>query len=119
MKSVVRVNNFTGKDGVISQDKNGKNPVYLTYISGSQLPEKARVLSGTIAENLGLEVGKSYIVNTEAGEVHPDYGQQYSHTVVAEMQASDLISLFSNELKTSIRSTANVEKAVPQGAEAK
>ena len=118
MKSVVRVNNFTGKNGEVTPDKNNNNPVYLTYISGSSIPQRARVLSGTIAKNLGLEVGKSYLVDTQETGEDPEYGTQYSTTVVAEMAASDLIALFSSEVKQSVKQVVTEKENVPAGARA-
>jgi hypothetical protein len=110
MTTVTRITNFSGKGGEVNADKNGKNPVYLTYIKGDAIPDRARVLSGTIAENLGLEVGKTYLINTTEGVEDAVYGKQYTHTVVTEMSGADLLGLFAKELSKTVKSSVTVEE---------
>lgn len=63
-------------------DRNGKLPVYLNTISGDALPQQARVLSGSVAENQGLNVGISAAISVTRLEDHPEYGEQYRHVLV-------------------------------------
>lgn len=114
--SAIRVNPFSGKNGEVSSDKNSKTPVYLNYIKGQLLPAKARVLSGTIAENLNLKVGKSYLVSVQETEIHPEFGQQYSTSVISELEGKDLIDFFKEELKVTVKNTTKVEENVNAGA---
>lgn len=74
---ICKVNSFsTG-----NPDKNDKMPVYLECKNGS-LPERARVLNGTIAERLNIAVDKIYAFEvTYTGD--GDYGPQYRHTILS------------------------------------
>ena len=81
---IAGVNNFTsGKS-----DKNGKEPIILNVVAG-KFPNR-NVLSGTVAENLGVQVGKSYIFQVREVESNA-YGRQFVYTVVSEINGLDLI----------------------------
>lgn len=82
---IAGVNNFTsGKT-----DKNGKSPVVLNVVAGT-FPNR-NVLSGTVAESLGIQVGKSYIFSVREVEESAEYGRQFVYTVVSEISGLDLI----------------------------
>ena len=87
-------------------DKNGKSPVILNVVSG-KAPNR-NVLSGTVAENAGIETGKSYIFRWR--EIDPnEYGRQFRWTVVSEISGLELIKA-SQEL-----GEANVFDVAAQG----
>lgn len=75
---IVSVSLMNGPKATI--DKNGLSPVYLNCLNG-QLPERARVLSGTVALNSGLEPGKSYLIQVEHTGVS-EFGETYRHTTI-------------------------------------
>lgn len=62
----VQASTFT-RDGIAVLDKNDKQAVYLNAVMGS-VPERGRVVSGTIAENLGINPGEFYCVVLKPGE---------------------------------------------------
>lgn len=83
---VVAVTPFSGTD---STDKNGENPVMLQLLAGT-MPNR-NVLSGTVARRIGIEIGKSYLMNVrEAGE-DLDFGKDYTFTLIKEIDAIEAI----------------------------
>ena len=42
------------------------------------------VLSGTVAERLGVETGKAYLIQCREVESDPKYGRQFRHTKFGE-----------------------------------
>lgn len=79
-------------------DKNGKMPIILNVIAGKS-PNRL-VLSGTVAESIGLTVGKSFLMQVREVEPDPQYGRQFNHQVLGEItSALDLIKA-SKELGT-------------------
>ena len=83
---VASVNMFTKG----SLDKNGKQPVILNVVAG-KCPNR-NVLSGTVAESLGLEVGKTYLLSYREGEPDANYGRQFVYSKLKEMTASEIMS---------------------------
>jgi hypothetical protein len=72
-------------------DVNGKLPVYLQCENGI-LPERARVLSGTIADSLDLQVGTMYAINvTHTGQ--GEYGPTYKHSVIGALTTMEFLKL--------------------------
>jgi len=68
-------------------DKNGNAAVYLDSQNGP-LPERARVLSGTIAKTKDFQVGNLYLLRlTDLGE--GDYGTNYQHDNIGVVNALD------------------------------
>jgi len=82
------VNNFNG-----NLDKNGKNPVILNVIAG-KFPNR-NVLAGTIAENLGIEVGKSYLFSVREVESN-EHGRQFIYSKLKELSAMEIVDTFKN-----------------------
>ena len=79
---VVKVNQFQGSlDNPARPDKNGQMPVILTSYNG-QLPNNARVISGTVAQRNGWEVGQNYVVSLTLGGVDKQFGEQYQYSTV-------------------------------------
>ena len=90
-------------------DKKGKMPVYLDCANG-ELPQRARVLAGTIAENLGLEVGKIYAITvTHTGE--SEYGPTYRHSNFGVISTVEYLGMMKSlpkaELLTDIKTPVN------------
>lgn len=71
-------------------DKNGRMPVILNIIAGKS-PNRL-VLSGTLADSIGLSIGKSYIMQVREVEPDPKYGRQFNHQVLSEVSSAlDLV----------------------------
>lgn len=82
---VVKVNRFSGSTNRPAvADKNGFAPVILVSYNGT-LPEKARVISGTVAHRAGLETGKNYAIKVTMSHLDDQYGEQYQYDVVGEI----------------------------------
>lgn len=79
--AIVAVSTFQGKEA--QADSRGLMPVYLTPVCGN-VPNR-NVLTGTVANNSGLQEGKSYLVKWTRLEDDPTYGPQYSWTKVNEI----------------------------------
>ena len=84
-KIAVTVKTFQG-----NADKNGMEPVYLNVLAG-KCPNR-NVLSGTIAEREGLEVGKSYLMQVREIEAN-EYGRQFTFSKIGELSALDVLDI--------------------------
>lgn len=82
---VASVNAFTKGEA----DKNGKNPVILNVIAG-KCPNR-NVLSGTVAENIGIELGKTYLMSVREGEPDATYGRQFVYSKLSELKGVEII----------------------------
>lgn len=72
-------------------DKNGKLPVILRPFAG-KCPNKF-VISGTVAETEGIQVGKSYLVNILEREESAEYGRQFQYQKLNELTALESASI--------------------------
>ena len=89
MKAVINVVKFGGS---ATPDSNGKLPIMLLAVSGT-IPNR-NVLSGTVAINLGFEVGKSYLVDCKLRGVDDEFGPTYNWTNLLEMKsAMDILDM--------------------------
>lgn len=70
-------------------DKNGLEPVIISPVLG-RCPNR-NVLSGTIAQNLGIEAGKTYLFNVSEIEPDPEYGRRFIFTKLKELTAQEII----------------------------
>ena len=96
----VSVANYSGsKTKPATADSNGLMPVILPSIEGGQLPETARVVTGTVAQRAGLVAGKSYQISVSNGgpRTYPDKatgeertGTQWNYQVLHELSFKDL-----------------------------
>lgn len=116
MKSIVTVNTFSAKGGEVKSDVNGKNPVYLDVISGSGLPENSRVLSGTIAESLNLEVGNTYAIDVQPNGQEYQGKPQYSVKKLWKVTEAQLFEMFKEELSKPVKQVARVAEPATHGA---
>lgn len=98
----VSVANYQGQN-----DKNGKSPIFLNILGG-KAPNKILVQSGTIAENQGLEVGKSYLLQVR--ELEPDaYGRRFSFSKAGTLSALEIIQAESMLGKAEVFDATKVE----------
>lgn len=81
---IVKANELT----MGNEDINGMKPVIMTPVYGT-IPNRAMTISGTIAQNEGIEVGKVYLINVRQTETN-EYGFQYRHGNLGEITALDL-----------------------------
>lgn len=108
----VTTKHFVKGGGQATADVNGNMPIQLTPLAG-QIPSRGTVISGTIAQTLGLEAGNSYVVQITYRDTN-DYGDNYNVQNLGKLQVTDLAKL--NEFKTSFGQptvvTDDVEAAV-------
>jgi hypothetical protein len=81
---VATVNKFNNGE----EDKNGKLPVILNVVAG-KCPNR-NVLSGTVAENAGFEVGETYLIQCREIEPSEEYGRQF---VYNKMKSLDVVNI--------------------------
>lgn len=82
--AMVTVKNYNGtKDKPAKADNNGNMPVIL-MVSAGRVPNRT-VLSGTVAQNEGLDVNHTYIVNVIEREPDSEYGRQFGFSIVREV----------------------------------
>lgn len=72
-------------------DKNGNFPVLLNVLSG-KCPNK-RVIAGTMAINMDIQPGQTYLFNWTEGIIDPDYGRQFNFEKVKEINALEVIQV--------------------------
>lgn len=114
---VVKVNQFSGSTNrPATADKNGFAPVLLSAHNGT-LPSNARVISGTVANRAGMEVGKNYAVKVTLTGIDNQYGEQYQYEVVGELTTMEVITKlkeFGQGVVQKVVTTATVEEVAPQ-----
>ena len=73
------------------KDVNGKQNLFLSPLNG-EIPNKCMVIAGTIAENLNISSGNTYLFKfTEKSEKDEIYGRQFSTSVIAKPSCMDII----------------------------
>lgn len=77
---VAAITNFSG---TTTPDKNGNTPVMLQCIAGV-MPNR-NVLSGTVAQRAGLDVGKTYLVNVRETGFDDLFGPDYTFIKIMEL----------------------------------
>lgn len=83
---IASVNAFTNG----TPDKNGKAPVILNVVAG-KCPNR-HVISGTVAENMGIEVGNTYLFNVREGAEDATYGRQFVFNKLKELTVLEIVS---------------------------
>lgn len=84
---------FVGQVSEFNQgtpDKNGKMPVIITNVGG-KCPNR-NVISGSIAENLGVEIGKTYLMQVRETKTDEKYGRQFAYTALKELEAMEIVN---------------------------
>ena len=87
--TIVNANAF--KKAGHTHDHNGKQNIFLSPLAG-KMPNKALVMSGTIAEQLGIEVGKNYLLAISEGKPDPKFGRQFSTINMGEISGIDVLT---------------------------
>lgn len=72
-----------------SLDKNGKQPVILNVVAG-KCPNR-NVISGTVAESMGIEVGKTYLFSVREGEPDATYGRRFIFSKLSELRGIEIV----------------------------
>ena len=75
--------------GTTTPDKNGLMPIMLQCMAG-KMPNR-NVLSGTIAERAGFEVGKTYLVQIRESGVDKVFGPAFNFIKVSELSGLEVI----------------------------
>lgn len=83
---IASVNDFTNG----TPDKHGKAPVILNVVAG-KCPNR-HVLSGTVAENMKIEVGNTYLFNVREGAEDAEYGRQFVFNKLKELSVHEIVS---------------------------
>lgn len=91
-------------------DKNGLEPKIINVLSG-KCPNR-NVISGTIADNLGLEDNKTYLFQVRETEPNDRYGRQFSYVVTKELDAMEIVKV-SKELGSAIIFSVDGDAARP------
>jgi hypothetical protein len=92
---VVAVTNFSG---TTTPDKNGAAPLMLQCIAGT-MPNR-NVLSGTVAQRAGFEVGRTYLANVRETGYDEVFGPDYTFVKIMELKSGLDIVQASRELGT-------------------
>lgn len=92
-------------------DKNGMEPVILNVLAG-KAPNRI-VLSGTVADNAGFEVGNTYLAQCRETEKSEEYGRQFVWNVVQKATMGDIISARKTIGAPQVFDAATVEEAIP------
>ena len=74
-----------------SVDVNGNYPVQLTVIAG-KLPARALVISGTVAQSVGINPGATYVIQANFRDTN-EYGDNYTWTKLGTLSVLDLAKL--------------------------
>src|SRR6218665_923758 len=83
---VVKVTTY---NGTTTLDRNGKAPVMLQCIAGT-MPNR-NVLSGTVAENAGIEVDKTYLMQVREIGDDREVGRSFNWIVLDELHGTEII----------------------------
>ena len=101
------------RNGMAVLDKNDKPAVYLNGI-GQQIPERGRVVSGTIAESIGIQPGEFYCVTFKSGEYQGNTTWTpvavRPLTIIETMQMSQIL-----EAQSGIETVSSTKVAEPTG----
>lgn len=95
-------------------DKNGNFPVMLNILAG-RCPSK-RVIAGTMAINMDIEPGQTYLFNWTEGEADHTYGRQFNFEKVKNVEALELIQAAKELGKSDVFDVTKVKAAVTDEA---
>lgn len=70
-------------------DKNGLMPVILIPVAG-RIPNR-NVLSGTVADNMGVEIGSTYLFKVTEVEPDEQYGRRFTYTPLAKLGVIEIL----------------------------
>lgn len=72
-----------------TEDKNGLMPVMLNVLAG-KAPNR-NVISGTVADNEGIEKGKTYLIQVRETAKDEEFGRQFVFSKVAEPSTLEIV----------------------------
>lgn len=87
---------ITPFSGTNDPDKNGENPVMIQCIAG-KMPNR-NVLSGTVAQRAGFEVGKTYLMQVREAGVDSVFGVDFNFVKIKELESGLDIAKTTREL---------------------
>lgn len=96
MLNTMIVASVTGFSGTTTPDKNGAAPVMLQCMAGN-MPNR-NVLSGTVAQRAGFEIGKTYLVNVRESGYDEIFGPDFTYIKIMELTTGLDIVRASKEL---------------------
>lgn len=118
--TIVKVSAFKGKNA--KANKNGKMPLWLTYISGDVLPSDCLVIDGTVAEGSDISNGQTLVINVvKSGEnefkgfvrnnynytvVDSKVAAEYFHNVLSESKTNGVVKITSREVEVNTQTLA-------------
>lgn len=85
--SVGTVVPFRGSD---TPDKNGKMSIMILPVAG-RIPNVKQVISGTVADNIGIEVGKTYLLQCREQGTDAVHGIDFTWLKLGEVGPLDVI----------------------------
>lgn len=83
---IATINEYKGKNA--KADRSGNMPLILNVLGG-KCPNK-RLFSQGWADVQGMEVGRTYLINSIETDPHPDFGRQFRFDNVQEVTALDI-----------------------------
>lgn len=104
--STIKVGTKFKSGKVADTDRNEKEPIALTILAG-QYPQGRTILSGTVAENLGIENNKTYVFQVRETEAN-DYGRQFIYEAPQElkvMERIEAVAAMGNPVGISVENT--------------
>lgn len=90
------VGTVTQFSGTSTPDKNGNYPVMIQCIAG-KMPNR-NVLSGTVAERAGFELGKTYLMQVRQAGTDKVFGDDFNFVKITELKSGLDIIQASKEL---------------------
>lgn len=96
--NLVKVSRFKGPNA--KANKNGKMPLWITYLSGPSIPSDALVVDGSVAETSGFKEGDTLVLDIKKSKEQPFENKmrnRYSYTTVDTQTAATFFgSILSN-----------------------
>jgi len=89
--AVANTKTFNKGGAEASVDKNGNYPIQLTVLAG-RCPNRAIVMSGSVAIGLGIEAGNTYVLQVGFRDTN-EFGDNWNHTVLGKLTPIDLAAL--------------------------
>lgn len=80
---------ITQYNGTTTPDKNGLMPVMLQCMAG-KMPNR-NVLSGTVAERAGFEIGKTYLAQVREQGFDKVFGSQFQFVKMDELKGIEIV----------------------------
>jgi len=91
-------------------DKNGLAPILLKCVAGKAVNKS--IISGTIAESLGIKENHTYMISVTEGEVDETYGRQFNFTNLGEVSGVAILDAYArlgNSVIVDVTASVEVE----------